>query len=98
MTALADTAARFTKIPRSAILKIGAEPLYETEVELGTRRTVTRALALADVAIDGVRRPVLVAVGEEAERPLVGYATLETLGFKVNSGTHSLEPTAAIEY
>ena len=48
--------------------------------------------------IDGVRRPVLVAAGGNAERPLVGYTTLETLGFKVNPIAHRLEPTPPIEY
>ena len=79
--ALVDTGATFSKVPRSTIEAIGAEPALETSVELGDGRTVTRRLALADVEIDGVRRPVLVSAGEEGERPLVGYTTLETLGF-----------------
>ncbi len=96
--ALADTGATFTKIPRSAIEQIGVETGYETEIELGDGRTVTRRLALAEVEIEGVRRPVLVSVGENGERSLVGYTTLESLGFKVNPVTHALEPTPAIEY
>ena len=96
--ALADTGATFTRVPRSAIDRIGADAAYESAVELADGRTVTRRLALADVEINGVRRPVLVSVGGEGERPLVGYTTLETLGFKVNPVTHALEPTPAIEY
>ncbi len=96
--ALADTGATFTKLSRSVIEKIGVDTSYETEVELGDGRKVTRSLALADVEIDGVRRPVLVSVGEDGERALIGYTTLEALGFKVNPVTHSLEPTPAIEY
>ena len=98
LEALADTGATFTKLPRSAIEKIGAESAYETAIELGDGRTITRNLALAEVEIHGVRRPVLVSVGEDGERPLVGYTTLESLGFKVNPVTHALEPTPAIEY
>ena len=47
--------------------------------------------------IEGVRRPVLVAIGEE-ERPLVGYTALELLGFKVNPITRKLEKAMPIEY
>ena len=41
---------------------------------------------------------VLVASGGDEEQPLIGYTTLETLGFKVNTVTHEPEPTPAIEY
>ena len=95
---LADTAATFTKIPRSVARELGLEDIYETTVELGDGRTVTRRLALADVQIENVRRPVLVAIAEDGERPLLGYTALETLGFKVNPVTHRLEKTSAIEY
>ena len=64
----------------------------------GDGRTILRELALADVEIAGIRRPVLVSAGGEGERPLVGYATLETLGFKVNAVAHTLEPAPPIEY
>jgi len=94
---LADTAATFTKVPRLIAEAVGLRAGYETPVELGDGRTVTRALALADVELEGVRRPVLVALAENGERPLIGYTTLETLGFKVNPVTHLLEKTTAIE-
>ncbi|MCH8205863.1 MAG: aspartyl protease family protein [Chloroflexi bacterium] len=98
LEALADTGSTFTKVPRSATERVGVDTAYETTVELGDGRTVVRQLALADVEISGVRRPVLVTVGENGDQPLVGYTTLESLGFKVNPVTHSLEPTPATEY
>ena len=98
VTALADTAATFTKVPRVVFDEVGLEAAYEVEIEIGDGRTIRRQLALADVEIDGVRRPVLVSVGGDGEQPLVGYTTLETLGFKVNTVAHRLEPTPAIEY
>lgn len=94
---LADTAATFTKVPRLLAEALGLRASYETLVELGDGRTITRALALAEVELEGVRRPVLVALAENGERALVGYTTLEILGFKINSMTHSLEKTTAIE-
>ena len=98
VSALADTAATFTKVPRVVLDELGLETEYEVDVEIGDGRTIRRRLALADVEISGVRRPVLVSAGGNGEQPLVGYTTLETLGFKVNTVAHKLEPTPAIEY
>ena len=95
VSALADTAATFTKVPRSVFDEAGLVARYEAEVEIGDGRTIRRELALADVEIAGVRRPVLVSAGADGERPLVGYTTLETLGFKVNTVAHRLEAYAA---
>ena len=95
---LVDTGATFTKIPRNMVDEIGLEVKYETSVELGDGTIITRQLALADVEVEGVRRPMLVAVFDGTETPLLGYTTLEILGFKVNPVTRSLEKTPAIEY
>lgn len=97
LATLADTGATFTKIPRSIAVRVGLEERYETSVELGDGRTIIRPLALADVEVEGVRRPVLVAISQEGETPLLGYTTLELLGFKVNPITQKLEKTTAIE-
>jgi predicted aspartyl protease len=64
---------------------------------LGDGRTVTRGLALGEVEIEGVKRPVLVAIGGDEEAPIIGYTTLENLGFKVNPITRRLERAPAIE-
>ena len=98
LEAVVDTGATFTKIPRALASVLGLRVKYETDVELGDGRRVKRGLALAEVEIEGVRRPVLVAVGGEEEKPLIGYTTLELLGFKVNPITGKLGRTVAIEY
>ena len=98
VSALADSAATFTKVPGRVFDELGLETSYETAVEIGDGRIIRRKLAPAEVEIDGVRRLVLVASGGDEEQPLIGYTTLETLGFKVNTVTHELEPTPAIEY
>ena len=95
---IADTAATFTKIPRETAEAIGLESSFETQVELGHGRTVTRQLVLAEVEIEDVRRPVLVALADDGEQSLVGDTTLEILGFTVNTVEHRLEPRTAIEY
>lgn len=98
LEALVYTAATFTKVPESVATNLGLKAQYETEVELGEGRILKKGLALAEVEIEGVRRPVLVAIGGEGERPLLGYTTLEILGFKVKPLTGKLEKTVAIEY
>ncbi len=95
---LVDTGATFTKIPRSMVDEVGLEVKYETSVELGDGTIITRQLALAEVEVEEVRMPVLVAISDGTETPLLGLTTLEILGFKVNPVTRSLEKTPAIEY
>jgi len=97
LEAIADTGATFSKIPKSIADRLGLQAKYETEVELGDGRVISRKLSFAEVEIEKVRRPVLIAIGEE-ERPLIGYTTLESLGFKVNPTTKKLEKAMPIEY
>jgi len=98
LEALVDTGATFTKVPKEVADSLGLKARYETEAELADGRRIKRGLAGAEVELEGVRRPVLVAIGEEGERALIGYTTLELLGFKVNPITGKLERTFAIEY
>lgn len=97
LKAVVDTGATFSKIPESIAARLGLEAKYETDVELGDGRIIRRKLALLEIEIEEVRRPVLVAIGEE-EKPLIGYTTLELLGFKVNPITGKLEKAMPIEY
>ena len=96
--ALAATTATFSKISRTVADQVGLNTGYEVQVELGDGLVVTRQLAAADLEIDGVRGPAPVAIAEDGEQPLIGYTTLEILGFKVDPVEHRLEPRAAIEY
>jgi len=98
LEALVDSGATFTKVPKEIADSLGLKARYETEVELVDGRRVKRGLAGAEVELEGVRRPVLVAIGEEGERALIGYTTLELLGFKVNPVTGKLERRATLEY
>lgn len=98
LEALVDTAATFTKIPKHVVSKLGLQAKYTTEVELADKRIIRRELTLGEAEIEDVRRPVLIAIGEDEERPIIGYTTLELLGFKVNPITGKLQKTLAIEY
>jgi len=73
LEALVDNGATFTNVPKEMADSLGLKAQYETEVELADGRRVKRCLALAEVELEGVRRPVLVAIGEEGERALIGY-------------------------
>jgi len=96
--AVVDTGATFSKIPFSLAQRLGLKARYETEVELGDGRIIKRGLALGEVEVEGIRRPVPIAMGGEEERATLGYTTLEILGFTVNPVTGRLERTRAIEY
>lgn len=95
---IVDTGATFSKIPTTVVDEVGLEAQYETPIELGDGRVITRQLALAEIEVSGVRRPVLLAISEGAEAPLLGCTSLKVLGFKVNPVTQELEKTNAIEY
>jgi len=97
LEAVVDTGVTFSKIPQSIATKLGLEPKYETDVELSDGSVIRRKLTTVEIEIEEVGRPVLVAIGEE-EKPLIGYTTLELLGFKVNPITRRLEKAIPIEY
>jgi predicted aspartyl protease len=97
LEAVVDTGATFSKIPKSVAAKLGLEAGYETDIELGDGRIIRRKLTLVELEIEGIRRPVLVTIGE-GEKSFVGYTTLELLGFKVNPITRKLERAIPIEY
>ena len=95
--AIADTGATFAKIPRNIASKIGLTPRYEREFEQGDGRTIKRKIAVAEVGVEGEKGTIPIAIGEEGERCVLGYTSLEILGFKVNPVTCKLEKVKAIE-
>ena len=99
LEALADTGATFTKIPRRHAEKIGLEAQFETVVRLSpTGATVPRSVGYANIKVEGVRRLVPVAFGEDNEPSILGFTALEILGLKVNPATRRLEKSIPIEY
>ena len=98
LEAVVDTGATFSKLRATTASGSGLEVKYETGVELADGRVVKRGLALAQVEIGEVRRPGLIAIGEEEDKPVVGHATLEILGFKLSPISGKLERSIAIEY
>lgn len=73
LDAIVDAGATFTKIPRSMARELGLDARYEVEVELGDGRIVKRGLALGEVEIEGIKRPAPITIGENDEKPIIGY-------------------------
>ncbi len=96
--ALGDTGATFTKIPLLLGERLGLKVRRKVEVRLSDQRVVERGLCFAEAELDGIRDLVPIALGGDNEPPLVGYTTLEILGFKVDPITGKLERTRPIEY
>ena len=98
LSGLVDTGATFTKIPLPIGDKLGLKVRRKVVVSLSDERAVERGLCYAEAEVDGVRDLIPIALSAEGEEPLVGYTTLEILGFKINPITRKLEPTTPIEY
>jgi predicted aspartyl protease len=96
--ALVDTGATFTKISSLAAEKIGFRGRRQIEIVLASGERVRRQLGNLEVEIGSQRDVVPATVGKDGEADLIGYTTLEILGFKVNPVTRKLEPSPPIEY
>lgn len=57
-----------------------------------------RSIGYANVNVEGARRLVPVAIGEDTEAAILGYIALEILELKMNPSTRKLEKATPIEY
>jgi clan AA aspartic protease len=94
---LADTGSSHTMISKELAKRLGIEPIGEAVAELadGTERKLE--LGRAEIQIGAERETVRVVIGPTGEA-LLGLSTLETLGLKVNTVAHRLEPAKLILY
>ena len=95
---LVDTGATFSKMPITICNKLGLKPRRKVAVKLSDEHVIQRSVCNAEAEIEGVKDLIPITLGDEGEEPLIGYTTLEILGFKVNPITQKLEPTVPIEY
>ena len=96
--ALVDTGATFTKISSATAEKVGFKGRRQVEIVLANGEKVSRQLGNLEIEISSQKDFVPVTVGKDGEADLVGYTTLEILGFKVDPVTRKLEPSLPIEY
>ena len=91
---LVDTGSTYIVLGSELIEAIGLlETPYNVRLTLADKRVVGAKLFLAEVEVEGRRGPAFVAQ-LDTPRPLLGGYALETLGFKVNPRTGSLEEIA----
>ena len=98
LSGLVDTGATFSKVPITVCNELGLKARRKVTVKLSDQHGIERGVCNADAEINGVRDQIPITLGDESEESLIGYTTLEILGFKVNPITQKLEPTAPIEY
>ena len=66
--------------------------------QVATGEFVSRSAGTLEGELEGVKDVIPVVTGEDHEPAVIGYTTLEILGFKLNPITEKLESTHAIEY
>ncbi|MGC8999169.1 MAG: aspartyl protease family protein [Candidatus Bathyarchaeia archaeon] len=88
---LVDTGSTYIVLDPGTIKELGLlETPYKVKLTLADKREVEANLFLAEVEVEGRRGPAFIAE-LETPRPILGVYALETLGFKVNPKTGSLE-------
>lgn len=91
---LVDTGSTYIVLDPKSIRETGLlETPYKVSLTLADGRTVQARLFLAEVESGGRRGPAFVAEVDIA-KPLLGVYSLETLGFKINPRTGTLEEMA----
>ncbi|MBO3803952.1 MAG: aspartyl protease family protein [Candidatus Brockarchaeota archaeon] len=98
LEALVDTGPTFTKMSRSLASKVGLKPRRTVSTQVATGEFAFKSAGTLEGELEGVRDAITVVIGEDHEPAVIGYTTLEMLGFKANPVTERLESTHAIEY
>jgi len=98
LEALVDTGATFTKISQSLASKVGLKPRRTVLTRVATGEFISRNAGTLEGELEGIRDVIPVVIGGDHEPAMIGYTTLEILGFKVNPITEKLESTHAVEY
>jgi clan AA aspartic protease len=93
---IADTAAIFSVIPRSALDQLGITPYAEETFQLADGNEIRCPLGDVFIRIDGKARTVPTIFGEPTDTPLLGVTALEILGYAIDPRTRKLEPTKMV--
>ncbi len=91
---LVDTGSTYIVLDPGTIKELGLlETPYKVKLTPADKREIEANLFLAEVEVEGRRGPAFIAE-LETPKPILGVYALETLGFKVNPKTSSLEETS----
>jgi len=91
--ALVDSGATFSLLPHGLARRAGLDPAkLNYKVRLANGKAVRVGGDLGLIRIDGREVPATILVGD-ADEPILGVETLETLGLAMNFRTGRLSPT-----
>ncbi len=85
VSALADTGATYTMMPRSVLAGLGINPEWRRTFALADGREREFEMAHATVRLDGAATTTIAVFGEEGAAPTLGSYTLTGLGLAVDA-------------
>ncbi len=92
VSALVDTGATYTMMPRSVLASLGINPEWRRTFALADGREREFEMAHATVRLDGATTTTIAVFGEEGAAPTLGAYTLEGFGLAVDpSGQRLVE-------
>lgn len=98
ITALADTGATLTVIPREVLQRLGIQRLRTVPLVLADGRRAEREVGDAAIVVNGESVPCRVIFGESGDAVLLGLTVLEQAGLAVDPVQRRLVPTDFLLY
>ena len=98
ITALADTGATLSVIPRDILQQLGIARVRSVSLVLADGRRAPRDVGDAAVGVNGESVPCRVVFGESEDATLLGLTVLEQLGLAVDPVRRRLVPTDFLLY
>lgn len=98
MSALADTGATLTVVPREVLERLGIERVRAVSLVLADGRRAERDVGNAAVAVNSEVVPCRVVFAEPGDAVLLGLTVLEQLGLAVDPVRRRLVPTDFLLY
>lgn len=92
VSAMADTGAAYTWVPRPLLERLGLQPSFRLSFVLADGRVIERDVTETRVRLDGSMRTTIVVFGDEGSAPLLGAYTLEGFGLSVDPVNKQLVP------
>ena len=85
VTALVDTGASHTMLPRDMLVNLGVVVIEQVPFNLADERTVEYDVGEARIRLDGRERTTLVIFGPIGSEPLLGATTLQLFNMAVDT-------------
>ena len=92
VTALVDTGAAYSWVPKSVLEELGLEPSFQLRFVLADGSVIRRDLTETKIRLDGQVRTTNVVFGDETSDALLGAYSLEGFGMAVDPINRKLTP------